>query len=192
MVSNLANSVSLFRVSADSKFLDLMIDSPRNYYLNYFVLNVWLPSSDSTISFDLSDATFYDANNQWIQQNHWVIRIPLEDLAINDPAMYYATLKAEYDDGTTPAGTYDPLITELVASDVNYAYECMLKNILSLGKCDTLSDDMIRNYLLLYGHQSAMFVNDDETAKEYFRIISSCFNKCGTTTPSGSSCGCKK
>lgn len=190
MASNLANSVSLFRVSADSKFLDLMIDSPQDYYFNFFVLNVWLPQSDTTLSFDLSDATFTDTNNNLVKQSHWIIRIPLEDLGINEPAMYYATLKSTY--FGTNASAPNELITELVASDVNSVYNYMLNSILTMDKCDILPDDMVRNYLLLYGHQSAMFVNDDETAKEYFRLITNGFNKCKTSVPSGTSCGCKK
>lgn len=123
-----------------------------------------------------------------INQNHWIIRIPLEDLGIAEPAMYYATLKSSNGNADE-----QPLITELVASDVNYAYQCMLDEVLKLDKCSVLSDDMIRKYLLLYGHQSAMFVNHDETAKEYFKLISNCFSKCSTSVPKGtSSCGCGK
>ena len=189
MSNKLANSVSLFRVSPDSKFLDLMIDCPKDYLFTSFILNIWLPSTNETKSFDLSEAIFADDDNNPIIQNHWIVRIPLEDLGITEPAMYYATLKSEY----IGEGDQTPLITELVASDVNYAYQCMLEEILKLDKCSTLSDDMIRKYLLLYGHQSAMFVNHDETAKEYFKLISNCFGKCPTSVPKGtSSCGCGK
>lgn len=73
-----------------------------------------------------------------------------------------------------------------ICSDVNNVYRCLLQDILNDDPCKQLPDDAIRNYLILYGHQAAMSVQDLETASEYLRIISNCFSNCGGT----SVCGC--
>ena len=53
--------------------------------------------------------------------------------------------------------------------------------------CTEISDEAIRKYLLLYGHQSALTCGDDEVAERYFILINKCFDKCGS---SKSNCGC--
>lgn len=74
-----------------------------------------------------------------------------------------------------------------VCSDVNYAYKCMLSDLLSLtDPCPEISDELIRKYLLLYAHQSAMSVRDLDMAELYFKFIANCFHTC----PTECVCGC--
>lgn len=80
----------------------------------------------------------------------------------------------------------------IVCSDVNYAYRCMLDELMmKAGGCeDLVSDEVIRKYLLLYGHVAAMSTRDMETAEAYFKLIGNCFNVCGNPgRGEGSCCG---
>lgn len=79
-----------------------------------------------------------------------------------------------------------------ICSDVNYAYRCMMDELFIHQKeescTDIISDEVIRKYLLLYGHQAAMSVRDFETAEEYFRLIGNCFENCGPRGRGEGSC----
>lgn len=181
-------SVGLFRVSGDSKYLDMIFDCPEDFHFESLHLEVrFLEQGKFKLKFfDLSNALFIDPVTGEIITNkqHWTVRLPLYKLDIFVPAIYIGTLKMAADDESisNPCGCYDPedncLTTTMVCSDVNSAYKCMLDDILKEGSCETVSDDAIRKYLLLYGHQAAMAVEDMETAEAYFKLIGNCFNKC--------------
>jgi hypothetical protein len=68
----------------------------------------------------------------------------------------------------------------MICSDVNSVYRCLLDDILKDVGCDSLSDEAIRKYLLLYLHQAALSVKDLETSESAFKLVSNCFNKCGS------------
>ena len=81
----------------------------------------------------------------------------------------------------------------IICSDVNYAYECMLDDIIAqTDRCAEVSDSAIMKYLILYVHQAAMYRKDIETAEQYFKLMSNCFNKCGQSKSSNNhSCNCR-
>ena len=240
-------SVELFRVSGDSKYLDMLFSCPQDYYFDSLELEARIIDKGTFKSkfFDLSDALFnVDIDPDCtIKNKHWTVRLPLYKLEITDPAIYIATLHASpvfttvldngsfkyslpcpytnknayevrYNSGDFAGLVYEkngaePLVgydeeevvgrlitnccgdgcsgqlpqempeTTMVCSDVNYAYRCMLDDLLAENnRCDSVSDDAIRKYLLLYGHQAALSVRDMETAETYFKLIGNCFNKC--------------
>ena len=190
-------SISLFRVSADSKYLDMIFSCPQEYYFTSLQLEVrYYDPKDKIFKsqyFDLSAALFKvecpeedpECEDLTIDKKHWTVRLPLEKLGIQVPAIYKCELKAN---------AIDPEERELIAhtasSDVNIAYKCMLHDLLDLDNlsdpCVEISDDVIRKYLLLYGHQAAMTVGDDEVAERYFKLIINCFDLC----VKHSECGC--
>jgi hypothetical protein len=56
-------------------------------------------------------------------------------------------------------------------------------------KCeDVIPDEVIRKYLLIYGHTAAMAARDLDTAQEYFKLIGNCFSKCGSKNRGAGSC----
>lgn len=260
---NKAISISLFRVSGDSKYLDMIFSCPSEYYFTSLQLQVRVIQDNEFISkfFDLSPALFDNtplSPTCTVNKKHWTVRLPLDKLDIQVPAIYIGTLKADrvfnaiiekhdlkyslpapysnpdeyeiidstaqvyYIDQETeetgdpvvdPNGDYvfgrvytDPcteLVPELeadtmICSDVNYAYRCMIDDLfmneITKDSCDdVVSDEVIRKYLILYGHQAALSVEDLETAEMYFKLIGSCFNRpgCGSDGRSpGSCCGC--
>lgn len=99
---NQAISISLFRVSSDSQYLDMIFDCPRDYYFNYLQLEVRsLNDKGEFISnfFDLSPALFKitPTDDNTVNKQHWTVRLPLEKLGFNNvPAIYKGSLKAEY------------------------------------------------------------------------------------------------
>lgn len=192
-MSNKAISVSLYRVSSDSYYLDTIIDCPENYNFTSFQLEVkqLVGGKYSSKKYDLSQACFPESTKG---TTHFNFRLPIEAVqpgmgTYPNPAIYIADLKAvnEKDDA-------DVLTARMAASDVNFAYRCMLEDVMNTGdRCHSLSDDTIRNYLLLYGHQAAMNVEDFETAEVYYKQIANCFTNCGADyRDSSNSCNCGK
>lgn len=191
-------TISLFRVSTDSEYLDMIFDCPEEYYFNTLLLEVrYFDKVMKSQFFDLSETLFNvnpeDPDNT-LDKKHWVIRVPLHKLGIFWPAIYKGTLKAQpilndssddLDECLQPELL--PLEDHMICSDVNHAYKCMLNDLLSLQKdpCLEISDEAIRKYLLLYGHQAALAAGDDEVAETYFKLIGNCFNICGPDH-----CGC--
>ena len=255
-------SVGLFRVSGDSKYLDMIFDCPQDYYFDSLQLQVRFVEGGTFKSkfFDLSAALFDTTISSTCtnKKKHWTVRLPLDKLGIAVPAIYIGTLKAQpifttildsgtfkyalphpyndssayevrYDTGDNAGLVYekngaDPLVgfdgkevegkiytnccgndcssqllsaleTSMICSDVNYAYRCMLDDILKDDPCEKVSDDAIRKYLLLYGHQAALATEDMETAEVYFKLIGNCFEKCPAKdrpTKHAQTCNCGK
>lgn len=184
-------TISLFRVSADSKYLDMIFDCPENYYFISLVLEVKSFTGKEFITkmFDLTNALF---NENTVEKKHWIVRIPLENLysGIIYPAIYKETIKIAPTEGNTAdcqcANDESCLEDHMICSDVNQAYKCMLDDLLDLREpCFEISDELIRKYLLLYGHQSALQAGDYEVAEDFFKFIVNCFKAC----PPGPNCG---
>lgn len=222
-------TISLFRVSADSKYLDMIFDCPADFYFDSLTLQVKYVQDNifKTEDFDLSPALFNTSISDkcTISKKHWTVRLPLEKLGISVPAIYSGHLKASYlytlvhgqdfnyglpapynnineyeiidttaqvysiETGEAVEGVFGKIFSDceesleeindwMICSDVNNAYRCMLDDLLKDSRCETVSDDAIRKYLLLYGHQAALFVKDMETAEVYFKLIGNCFNNC--------------
>lgn len=194
-------SVSLFRVSADSKFLDMVFDCPREYYFTYLQIETRTLNDDGKFVsqwFDLSKVLFSEDTKS---KHHWTVRLPLNKIGINSPAIYIATLKAYYPGQeatkTTEEIEDDEIVDEMICSDVNDAYYYLLDNVLNMiDKCAGISDDAIRNYLILYAHIAALQQHDLDVAEVYFKMIINKFVKCGDPRRPErihvSSCNCGK
>ncbi len=125
-------SVSLFRVSTDSLYLDMMFDCPVEYYFDSLTLEVryWDGSANlmKSLFFDLSNALFNtdleDPDNT-ISKKNWVVRLPLSKLGITFPAIYKGTLKARellLTESSDSSEEYaEELQDHMICSDVNYA-----------------------------------------------------------------------
>jgi len=152
--------ISLFRVSTDSKYLDMIFSCPQEYYFTSLQLEMkYYDYSDKVFKskhYDLSPALFNsDPESSSYQKKHWTIRLPLEKIQDTIvPAIYKSVLKAKE---IVEEGEYsEELSSIMVCSDVNYAYRCMLHDLLDMDnlsdECAGISDEAIRKYLLLYGH----------------------------------------
>lgn len=83
--------------------------------------------------------------------------------------------------------------TTVYTSDTNSAFYYLMDNILNLdNSCTPISDEAIRNYLILYGHLQALENGQQSIAEEYFKILVKNFTKCGNNSRAcGGPCGCQ-
>ena len=81
---------------------------------------------------------------------------------------------------------------DAVISDVRFVYDCLIDKLIHSTEdcCQPVSDDVIRMYLTLYGHTTAMQYGDIQTAKEMYTRLIKCGCKCASTPKT--SCGCKR
>ena len=176
----------------------MIFDCPKEYFFNFLQLTVYRLGEDGkfhTTIFQLQPALFNSEESKC--QKHWTVRLPLSKIGVSEPAMYEASLKAELCEEYEEEDFLDgELEANMVCSDVNHAYYYMIDSILSMGdRCANLSDDAIRNYLILYAHQAALSQHDIETAQTYFKLILQKFDHCGNgprprVTPWKSPCNC--
>lgn len=204
---NKAISISLFAVSSgfgdnNEKALKLIIDCPKGYFFTGCVLEVKI-GDNQTDRYELSTALFGAKNTTDEKTDHWNIVIPLSMLGIDRNAIYTIQLTAsdatieneEGEDGNITGATItygsETLNATAYASDVEGSFNCMLAHILNSDPCEAVSDDVIRNYLILFGHQAALREGDVASAWEYFKLLDNCFNKCGNEhTSKVSPCNC--
>lgn len=112
------------------------------------------------------------------------LRVPITDIVNKYPGAFYKIqLKA--------ANEINEYSIDAWVSDVHFAYKCMMGSLLKmpLGQCDSVPDDIIRQYLLLYGHVASMREGDLEQAQYFYKKMINC--GCGPTIPNKHSCGCK-
>ena len=207
-------TISLFRVSTDSQYLDMMFECSQEYYFNSLMLEIRMFDTEvkkfKSQFFDLSTALFVDSEGTVITDKHeWVVRLPLSKLGIYYPAIYKATFKiqklesSESEEVDCDCQNGECLEDHAICSDVNQAYKCMLDELMKLEEpCFEISDELIRKYLLLYGHQSALSLGDYDAAERYFKLITNCFDMCANTSKctccdhpvkiSNNSCNCHK
>lgn len=107
--------------------------------------------------------------------------IPLGSIIGNPNDIYNIHLE-------TTSGDY----VDAVISDVRFVYDCLIDKLIHSTEdcCQPVSDDVIRMYLTLYGHTTAMTYGDLPTAKELYTRLVKCGCKCVPIPKSP--CGCKK
>lgn len=138
----------------------------------------------------------YLVNGKW-QEEHFsfefedrdevYLNVPISDYVSSDKAMYKVSLYALDDE--------DEGISETsYISDVEFVYHEMLHELLKCeDKCASLSDDLIKKYLMLYGHQLASRYNETYELSSYlYKKIISCNSACQThNCQASNNCGCK-
>lgn len=84
-----------------------------------------------------------------------------------------------------------PYIIEetLTISDIEFVYYCTLPALTNLcDKCAPLPDSILRQYLMMWGHETAMRNKDIATAEYLYKKMLNCGNPCQKTAPLD--CGC--
>ena len=162
-------------------YIAIIASCPTDYHFNQciitdhnFASGVWT----NGVEYDVI-AAFGDEQLTTLQH-----LIPLGIIASNPNDIYSVVLKATNNESEITA--------DAVISDVRFVYDCLIDKLIHSTEdcCQPVSDDIIRMYLTLYGHTTAMQYGDIPTAKEmYTRLI-----KCGCKCPSvpKTSCGCKR
>ena len=200
-----AIEISVLRVSSNGKYIEFIINCPKDYFFTDFVVNVY--GGDDKYS--LKDCLFLvpedyegedptvegeDGNLYW-DKHYYSGQFKLEDIDVTKPEMFEIQLEAEHNpncDEQEPH--YKGTLEETVyISDVSNVYSCLMNDILSLGAelCNNteVQDRVIRNYLILYAHQEAMKLRELQEAKKYFSLLTKCFTNCNKTYNRCSACG---
>jgi hypothetical protein len=115
------------------------------------------------------------------------LNIPISDYVQSDKAMYKVTLHASNIESEDISET-------AYISDVEFMYHCMLNDLLqgSDKNCGPVSDDLIKKYLMLYGHQLASRYNETYELSSYlYKKMLTCGGLCKTQVNNSNSCGCK-
>lgn len=177
----LAISVGLAKVDYDlgKPYIHLIISAPYNHVFTQLMITVCTPGKEETY--------WHIPDTDVIGQQSCVARIPLSELFEGKyiPSIFKVQIKAENVEGLT-----DPLTRELWLSDVQNIYQGMLSGLMGIYEdCTEISDDLIKQYLLLFGHQQALAEQDWDNAWDLFKLLQKNFSKCGQST-SKNTCGC--
>lgn len=189
-----AISVSLAKVDYDfgERYIEIIADCPRDYVFSG--LNIDVDKLENNAFYKLQ----FTASQLIENRDSIVLHIKTKDLGIEDscPAMFYIILSASpvtIDETNIDDENLEIDPTTLVLSDVSFAHEYFMRELLTQNACDPLSDDLIKKYLMLYAHQAAMANMQIDVAKEYYKLICKGFSRCGDNGCSSikhKSCNC--
>ena len=158
-------NINLCRISRRDSglYLDVIIDTDVYKVTSLEVTNLYTPDTIWQFAQALGNTSGKRA-----------FSIPLHQLGDAGSSIYKLTIKGELANDTIEESAY--------VSDVEFMYECLLSelNNLEAGQCEPVSDDLIRKYLLLYGHTLAMSYGDVTHAEYFFNKMKGCGNKCQT------------
>lgn len=207
-----AIEISVLRVSSNGKYIEFIINCPKDYFFTDFTVNVL----GSTDKYSLKNSLFLvpegyvgEGTVEWPEDSgiiywnkqYYSGQFKVEDLGVKVPEIYEIHLEAAHNDNFEddeeqhPSDYIEPecikpqevLETTAYISDVSKAYTCLMNDILSMGNGEKIcedadaTDNLIRNYLILYAHQEAMHMHELEEARKYFTFLNKCFSNCGTS-----------
>lgn len=164
---------------------------------------IWLSAdcpSDYTFDRCIIKAEEY-SKNTWITSNTYVdfspavnaletsslnSFLPIGQIGLNPHTIYTVELHAVSNDPSV-----EPEIEIAYVSDVEFVYDCLFDKIVDISNdcCAEASDDLIRLYLTLYGHVSAMNYGRLDEAKLLYKRLLNC--GCNCKTQSIAKCNCK-
>lgn len=152
-MSEKAISVSLAKIDYDfdEPYIKIIADCPSGYAFTSMTIVVQMPNGNKWIE------KKFDADTLVADKDDVVLNIPVSVLeGVEGPAMYYIQLVANLLDGVESENFCDKLPrdidTDIYLSDVHGVYRCLLDGLLHADPCEGVSNEVIKNYLVLYGH----------------------------------------
>ena len=180
---NKAISISLAKVDYDlgQPYIKIIADNPHGYQFTQCIIEV-----HPIIDGNWGEIKRFDVSSLLEGREDINMVLPVSALeGTSSPAIYDIYLTAEHSsDSGKPV-----LEDRLYLSDIHGVYRHLMDGLLNTDKCSGVSDDLIKKYLLLYGHQAALESGDLDIAKDYFKLMHQGFSKCGSTNNS-INCGC--
>lgn len=162
----------------------LSADCPSNYTFDgctikaeEYVNNTWI-TSDTYIDFSHAVRALDTSNlNSFFS---------IGQMGIGPHSIYTVELHIAPKDPSMPSDSKLAYV-----SDVEFVYDCLFDKIVSISNdcCAESSDDLIRLYLTLYGHVSAMNYGRLDEAKLLYKRLLNC--GCNCKTQSITKCNCK-
>lgn len=165
--------LSIFRVSTDGNFLEVIAECPYDFEFISFQINI--PTDFKKKEFEI-----YQINIPQ-NQNKLIIKIPISSFNQNIH-LYQATFKAHIKEDPIKEWNVEEFTLQAVCSDVNFVYDYLLDDVINLTSfCSNKEsyDRLIKNYLILYAHQEAMRLNHIYDALYFYNILLNNFKKCG-------------
>jgi hypothetical protein len=206
--------INLIRVSADSKYLDINIETTGNCHLEKLVVSKlqydrngynWYPEFDlsdklntvpkinpTTGEYEYEknpDGTYVEDESGFyipIQEvaKKQVLRIDLK--AFGGSGFFKITMKEDCE--TTEV--CDTI--EAYASDVSSVYRYLIGKLMNMNcSCYKLDEDLERAFMFLYAHQEAMQLNRIDEAIKFYIALAKQFNLCGPDGRFGNNCVCQ-
>ena len=178
-----AISISLAKVDYDlgQPHIKIIADNPQGYQFTQCIIEV-----HPIIDGEWGEIKRFDISSLLEGREDINMSLPVSALeGVSGYAIYDIYLKAE----DVTDHTRDSLTDHLMLSDIHGVYRHLMDGLLSTDKCSGVSDDLIKKYLLIYGHQAALESGDLGIAKDYFKLMHQGFSKCGSTNNS-INCGC--
>ena len=180
---NKAISISLAKVDYDlgQPYIKIIADNPHDYTFTKCIIEVH-PISNG----NWEDVKRFDVSMLLKGREDINMVLPVSALdGMSSPAIYDIYLMAEHKTDHS-----EPILSDrLYLSDIHGVYRHLMDGLLDADKCSGVSDDLIKKYLLLYGHQAALEAKHLDIAKDYFKLMHQGFSKCGSTNNS-INCGC--
>ena len=200
-----AIEISVLRVSSNGKYIEFIINCPKDYFFTDFIVNVY--GGDDKYS--LKDCLFRAPDGYigdvavgldgllYYNKQYYSGQFKLTDIGVEHPEMFEIEITADHnndfedDEEQHPSDIIKPecivpaeeLHAQAYISDVSKVYTCLMNDILSMGAdlCNNsdVTDRLIRNYLILYAHQEAMHMRELPEARKYFTLLQNCFSNCG-------------
>lgn len=203
--------INIARISPDSKFLELDLLCPADYYFNKLYIKKYdfipLPSTTDEFGNTVEDDGWRDWTTLLSQNTtNEILRIETQLLCpdytlVPDnngntcSTMFYIQVGVIYDGIITPAPSLADVVC--VCSDVNRVYDLLKDMILNLDTlCITESKylELLRNYQFLFAHIKAMENYRSDEAELFYDLIKKSFASCSTlrsnTNRTLSSCNC--
>lgn len=172
--------ISLFRVSSDSKYIDIIVECPEGYHFNSLFIKRYDGEGDYEGWKDCTNLLIGESNKE-------VLRIAIA--AFGESTLFYSRFGVIWD-GEEPQAEIEPRYA--ICSDINKVYANLLDSVLKLGSCTSLDDSLYFKYMTLYAHIEAMRLNRFEDAEKFYDIIKTLFAKCFASprTQLKNSCNC--
>jgi hypothetical protein len=145
---NQAITIDLAKIEYDlgEPHIKIMASTPSGYEFVQLIVTVYTLDGES-YTYDISPIIGGEIKK--------TVDLPISSLSgVSGPAIYDIQIWADeqYGQPLTKAAIYD----RMYLSDVHAIYRDVLNGIIDGDPCSKLSDDIIKKYLMLYGHQSAM------------------------------------
>lgn len=175
-----AITIDLAKIEYDlgEPHLKIMASTPSGYEFIQLIVTVYTLDGENH-TYDISTIIGGEVNI--------AVDLPISSLSgVSGPAIYEIQIGADeqYGKPLTGAAIYD----RMYLSDVHAIYRDVMNGIMDCDPCNKLSDDIIKKYLMLYGHQSAIQSGDLDVAKEFFMLMHKNFTKCGNKTRTVNCC----
>lgn len=181
--------INLIRVSPDSKYLDINVETQQDYRLSSLIITRF-----NGFSWEHS----VDASEYIPDTTNPILRLDTSIFGgtglfkIEMMVKWVGEDEEPYDECGNCQQSKE--VTSAYASDVSMVYKYLVTKLISMNcNCYKLDEDLERNFMFLYAHQEAMQMGRISEAVKFYSALYKNFNKCGPKPGDriGTACVCQ-